>query len=307
VEATRPGSLAARLAATTRVLAVEDDPDIADFLRAYFRASGYDFVHVDPDSVDDGLAALLEHRPDCVLLDVTLRGFSGLDLYRRVRSNPEFTLTPVIVVTADMTSRPRAAATAVGIDGFVDKPFNVNTLAGIVEQRIGAARALAETGDGDDAAVAIGPAVLDARLADELEHAHAAGRPLTMALVTLRSLSALRRSIGDDGLAWLVRELVAAARAVLPADAVVGRMSEDEVVVLLPNTAARDGAALLEELLAHLRGVRRLPGGAEVVVEPAAGVAAYPEHASDPDGLFMATDAALADAIDADLPVGLAL
>ena len=307
MDPSRRGSLSARLAATTRVVVVEDDPDIADFLRAYFRASGYDFVHVDPDSVDDGFAALVEHRPDCVLLDMTLRGFSGIDLYRRLRSAPDFTLVPVIVVTADMTARPRAAATAVGIDGFVEKPFNVNTLAGVVEQRIEAARALADTGDGDDADVAIGPAVLDARLADEIEHAEAGGRPLAIALVTLRSISALRREIGADGLAWLARLVMTEARALLPAEAVVGRLSADELLVLLPGHAAADAAALLEDVLAQLRGVRPLPGGAEVKVEPAAGIAAYPEHASEPDGLFMAADAALADAVDADQLVGVAL
>jgi PleD family two-component response regulator len=311
MEANRPGSLASRLAATTRVLAVEDDPDIAEFLRAFFRASGYDFVHVDPASVGDGMAALTEHRPDCVLLDMSLRGFSGLDLYRRIRSQPEFTLVPVIVVTADITARPRAAtaaaAGAAGIDGFVEKPFNVQTLADIVEQRITAARRLAETGDGDDAAFAIGPAVLDARMADEIEHAHATDRPLAIALVTVRSLAGLRRSIGEDGLAWLVRELVAEAKAVLPPGTIVGRMGGDELIILLPNTSADRGALLLEELLGGLRRPRQLPGGAEVRIDPAAGIAGYPAHATDPDGLFMAADVALADALDTDQLVGLAL
>ena len=122
-DASRPGSLASRLVATTRLLVVEDDPDIADFLRAYFRASGYDVVHCDPTSADEGLAAMREHRPDCVLLDLWLRGFSGLQLYRRVRSHDEFDLVPIIVLTADISARPRAEPLATGIDGFMPKPF----------------------------------------------------------------------------------------------------------------------------------------------------------------------------------------
>jgi len=81
----RSGSLSNRLAATTRILAVEDEADIADFLRAYFRASGYDLIHVDPVSTDDVMAAVERERPDLILLDVGLRGFSGLDAYRQLR------------------------------------------------------------------------------------------------------------------------------------------------------------------------------------------------------------------------------
>ena len=69
------GPVARRLAASQRVLMVEDEPDIALFLRAYFRAAGYDLVHVDPDTVDEALGALEEHEPDLVLLDLRLRGF----------------------------------------------------------------------------------------------------------------------------------------------------------------------------------------------------------------------------------------
>src|SRR3546814_17434254 len=78
----RLGSVARRLAATERVLVVEDEHDIADFLRAYFRASGYDLVHIDPDTPLQVLDALDEHKPDCVLLDLNLRGFSGAAAYR---------------------------------------------------------------------------------------------------------------------------------------------------------------------------------------------------------------------------------
>ena len=83
----RPGSIASRLHATSTVLVVEDEHDIADFLRAYFRASGYALVHVDPDSVDDVVAAVEKVDPACVLLDLHLRGFSGLDSYRLLRDS----------------------------------------------------------------------------------------------------------------------------------------------------------------------------------------------------------------------------
>src|SRR4051795_12578093 len=99
------GSVARRLAATRRVLVVEDEPDIADFLFAYFRASGYDLVHVDPDTALGVLQALDEHRPDCVLLDLNLRGFSGSEAYRLVRSDARYGRVPLIMVSARPDAR----------------------------------------------------------------------------------------------------------------------------------------------------------------------------------------------------------
>ncbi len=298
-ERSRPGSLASRLAATTRLVVVEDDPDIADFLRAYFRASGYDVVHVDPVSADEGMAAVREHKPDCVLLDLWLRGFNGLQLYRRIRSHDEHDLVPVVVLTADLAARPRTEPMATGIDAFVPKPFQADVLAEVVAGCIAEARRLGEGGILDPATGAFTPAALDARIATELEVAATAGEPLAVALVTLRSMRELRVTVGADGLAWLVRQLVDDVRRLLPPGGAIGRTDTDELVVLLPGLPARPAAAAVEQALGGLRGSRSLPGGAEVHADPVAGIAGWPEHAVDAEGLFMAADAALADAVDA--------
>lgn len=296
-DAFRSGSLSQRLTATRRVLAIEDDPDIAEFLRAYFRASGYDFVHEDPVDADDGVAAIVDHAPDCVLLDIGLRGFSGLDIYRRARGLASLALTPVVVVTADGTVRERTDATAAGIDGFVTKPFNVNTLADVVATRIEAARALGDSGVVEEGSDVLTTAVLDARLADEIELARRSGASIAFGIVSLRSPKAMR---GDDPSvrAWLVRTLVAEAASRIPTDVALARTSTDELAVVAPGSSCAEVLRWLEPLLGELRGPRALPGGEEVAVELVAGLAAYPEHAVEPDGLYMAADAALAAATD---------
>ena len=130
------GPVARRLAATQRVLCVEDEPDIADFLRAYFRAAGYDLVHVDPDDVRRGAGrGGRAPSPTCVLLDIGLRGFSGLEAYRRLRSDERWAFMPVIMVSADTTADPHPARRK-GLDAFVAKPFNTNVLADLVRDRL---------------------------------------------------------------------------------------------------------------------------------------------------------------------------
>ncbi|HEX4902906.1 MAG TPA: response regulator [Acidimicrobiales bacterium] len=302
--APRLGPVARRLAATQRVLCVEDEPDIAAFLRAYFRAAGYDLVHIDPTDPDEVLAALDEHAPDCVLLDVRLRGFSGVEAYRRMRSDERWAFTPVIMVSAHASSDP-SFRKPTGLDAFVAKPFNTNALADLVRERIDAGAVLAERGR-DTRRELLSQDYLTARLADEIAVAGSDGH-VSLAIARLRSLPDVLVEVGADGLDHLVRSLVDRARSLLPADTVLGATSRDEVAVLLPGTGPRDAYAVVRQVIAEVRGDFHFAGGAVVPVDVVAGLAAYPDNAADPDGLFMAADAALTDAGDTDALVQLAL
>jgi DNA-binding response OmpR family regulator len=124
------GSLTSRLEPSETVLVVEDEHDIATFLRAYFRASGTDVVHVDPTTAADVAVAVAAHTPSCVLLDLNLRGFSGLDALREIRaSNGD---TPVILVTADSNRAAHRRALEEGVVAVVHKPFSAKELYALV-------------------------------------------------------------------------------------------------------------------------------------------------------------------------------
>ena len=112
------------------MLVVEDEHDIATFLRAYFRASGTDVAHLDPTSPDEVADAVEAHAPTCVLLDLNLRGFNGLDAYRAIRDRGM--ATPVIVVTADPNPATHRTALREGVAAIVHKPFSAKELYALV-------------------------------------------------------------------------------------------------------------------------------------------------------------------------------
>lgn len=292
----RLGSVARRLAATQRVLAVEDERDIGDFLRAYFRACGYDLVHVDPDTPLAVLEAVDANDPDCMLLDLGLRGFNGEEAYRLLRTDPRYALLPVIVVSA----RPDAdrAVDQGGLDAVVSKPFDVKGLAELVSERIERAGRLREELGSESAAGLLGHEYVEARLLDELTVA-APDQPAAFALVRLLSLQEISTLVGTDGTAYVTRELLRRARKLLPDDAAFGLTQRSELAVLLPGDDAAGAERSLRDALAGI-GEVSLPGGAVVPLRFAGGLAAYPEHARDADELYMAADAALADAVDQD-------
>lgn len=292
----RLGSVAGRLAATQRVMVVEDEHDIADFLRAYFRASGYDLVHIDPDTPLAVLEELDAKDPDCVLLDLNLRGFSGAEVYRLLRSDPRYALLPVLVVSARPDAQELLQGVG-GVDAFVTKPFNVNTLAELVVERIASAAKLSEAAGEDDVTGLLGHEYVEARLLDELTVA-APDDPAAFALLRLRTLAEITSKVGNEGAAYVAKELVRRTRTLLPDDAALGLTRTDELAILLPGCTAGDALRLLTGAIDGIGTSIELPGGANVPLGLAVGVAAYPEHASDADGLYMAADTALADAVD---------
>ncbi len=233
------------------------------------------------------LEAIDELKPDLILLDYRLRGFTGDEAYRLIRSEERFAGIPVIVVTGDATAHAKVADTASGIDGYVAKPFNVNTLADVVAERLEAALGAAQ--DAHDEGVAVmTQADVTARLTDELDTAGA--HSVSFALVQLQSRAAIRSAAGDDGVTYVVRELIRLARPHLPDATVVVRTGTGELALVVPamRQAARtraDGSAASDP------GELGMPGGAMVKVALVAGLASYPEHAESADELYMAADA----------------
>lgn len=81
----------------SRLLLVEDDREIAEMYRVGLEAAGWR-VEIQP-SGDRGLAAAAAEPPAVVLLDVMLPGMSGLEVLRRLRSDPETEGCPVVVLS----------------------------------------------------------------------------------------------------------------------------------------------------------------------------------------------------------------
>ncbi|MGH9063635.1 MAG: response regulator transcription factor [Acidimicrobiales bacterium] len=109
--------------ASTRVLLVEDDPNIVDLIRSNLAVRGFDTV-VSADG-SRALKLLETEQPDIVLLDLMLPEIDGFDLCRQVR---ERSTAGVIVVSARGGERDKITALNVGADDYMTKPFSIEEL-----------------------------------------------------------------------------------------------------------------------------------------------------------------------------------
>jgi two-component system, OmpR family, KDP operon response regulator KdpE len=111
------------MAEQTRVLLVEDDPNIVDLIRSNLSVRGFDTM-VSTDGAK-ALQLLESGRPDIVLLDLMLPGIDGMELCRAMR---ERSSVGIIVVSARRAERDKVSALHVGADDYMTKPFSIEEL-----------------------------------------------------------------------------------------------------------------------------------------------------------------------------------
>ena len=107
----------------TRVLVVDDEPQIRNALRTNLRARGYEV-----DLAPDGEAALklaANRHPDVVILDLGLPGIDGVEVIKGMRGWSE---VPIIVLSVRENESDKVEALDAGADDYVTKPFGMDEL-----------------------------------------------------------------------------------------------------------------------------------------------------------------------------------
>ena len=170
----------------TRILLVEDEPDLADPLAYLLRREGYDV-----EIAEDGpaaLAAFRERGADIVLLDLMLPGMSGTEVCKQLRQRSS---VPVIMVTARDSEIDKVVGLEIGADDYVTKPYSARELIARIRA------VLRRGGEADEAeefeaVLAAGPVRMDV----ERHVVTVSGDEVTMPLKEFELLEFLLRNAG---------------------------------------------------------------------------------------------------------------
>ena len=144
----------------TRVLIVEDDPQLRRALTINLRARGYD-IH----GVGDGgsaLSAAASHLPNLVILDLGLPDMDGVEVVSGLRG---WTTVPIIVLSARDSQDDKVAALDAGADDYVTKPFGMDELLARLRA------SLRRTAPSDDVATIVAGALVIDRRAKKVSRA----------------------------------------------------------------------------------------------------------------------------------------
>ena len=109
-----------------KILIIEDEPDISRALEYNLKKEGYDTCTA--LNLKDGLAAVYETKISLILLDLMLPDGSGLDLCKKLKSNPDYDFIPIIILTAKDDEVDKVVGFELGADDYVTKPFSIREL-----------------------------------------------------------------------------------------------------------------------------------------------------------------------------------
>jgi two-component system response regulator PilR (NtrC family) len=116
----------------SRILVVDDERSMREFLEIFFRREGYDVTPT--DSVETALLAMDADDYDIVITDIQMPDRSGLELLREI--NEVAPQTPVIMITAFGTTENAIAAMKQGAYDYITKPFKVDEIRVVVEKAL---------------------------------------------------------------------------------------------------------------------------------------------------------------------------
>jgi len=104
------------------VLVVDDEPSGAAVIQALLHREGYKLTYVSRG--EDALEQMAAIAPDLILLDVMMPDMDGIEVCRRLKTDPQWQHLPIIMVTALNSKEDLARALETGADDFITKPVN---------------------------------------------------------------------------------------------------------------------------------------------------------------------------------------
>ena len=106
-----------------KILIVEDDKYIINFISMSLKKEDYDYVIA--KTCGEANALFYANRPDMIILDLGLPDIDGINIIRQIRS---WSMTPIIVISARSEDQDKVDALDAGADDYITKPFSIDEL-----------------------------------------------------------------------------------------------------------------------------------------------------------------------------------
>ena len=122
-----------------RVLVVEDNGDMREFLARVLSMQGYDFLEAADG--EEGLYVARTQNPSLILMDISLPALDGFEATRQLKQDPAMRHIPIIAVTAHARPADEQRALDAGCDGYLSKPYSLRDFLAVVEKNLARSQA----------------------------------------------------------------------------------------------------------------------------------------------------------------------
>ena len=211
-----------------RILIVDDDPDILQYVKMNLELEGFE-----AETASNGIEALQAARvrpPALVLMDVMMPGMDGLTALRHLRNDPVTSSVPVVMLTAKALAKDRVKGLDLGADDYITKPFAVEELVARVGTVIRRAQQMRDVSP-------LTGLPGNFRIAGELEHRIEARQPIAVVYGDLDNFKSFNDHYGfmrgDTVIKYTASTLLEATARCGDPDAFVGHVGGDDFIAVM--------------------------------------------------------------------------
>lgn len=276
-----------------RVLMIDDDPDITQFVSIVLQSVGMISEGLsDPTLV---LEKLEEFSPELVLIDLWMPQCNGKEIAAIIRQQPKFSSLPIVFLSGETDKDVQMEAMDTGGDDFIIKPVNPKHLISAVRSRVERFRGLRDQMVRDSMTGLFNHATTRQMLETELERARRSGSSLSFAMLDIDHFKSVNdtygHGVGDVVIKTLSRILTSRLRRI----DVVGRLGGEEFGVILGDTPAGRAIEVMENIRTTFENSPQHAEDKEFKVTLSCGIAEFPAFDSA-TALSEAADQALYEA-----------
>jgi len=112
------------------IISVDDSSTMRKMVSFTLKSAGYDVIEASDGA--EALNVLKSRSVDLVISDINMPNLNGIELTRKLRSQPGFVRTPIILLTTESDPAKKAEGRAAGATGWIVKPFSQDQLLAVV-------------------------------------------------------------------------------------------------------------------------------------------------------------------------------
>jgi diguanylate cyclase (GGDEF)-like protein len=294
---------------SARILIVDDHEDNVELLRARLESWGFETL-----SAKDGaeaLATIESALPDLVLLDVMMPKVDGMEVARRVKSNPNLPFIPIIMQTALDSTENKVEGLEAGADDYITKPIDFPELKARVNSMLRIKRLQEEVEERERELMEVNERLkhmsqtdaltglenrrhIETRLAEMFEHAKRLTEPFSCVMVDLDKFKSVNDEFGHQAGDAVLRQLAKILKQEVREIDHAGRYGGEEFILLLTGTVLDAAVTFAERVRKAIEGHTFSFEGGSIQRTASFGVAGWPHpKISSCDGLVKAADDAL--------------
>ncbi|MDR3412828.1 MAG: diguanylate cyclase [Formivibrio sp.] len=273
-----------------RVLIVDDEPEMADYLSLILEATGMLTRQLDqPARILDVLS---EFQPDLVLMDMYMPICSGREFSRLIRQVPQYVGIPIVFLSSETNKVVQLSAMRVGADGFLTKPILPDDLITAVSVRAERTRTLRSLMMRDSLTGLLNHTTLAQFLETTLAASRRQGGRVCFVMLDIDHFKRVNDSFGHPAGDQVLVALARMLKQRLRSSDMVGRYGGEEFAIIMQDVSEDEAAETIRQIQRDFAALSFQVGDAAFSCTFSGGVSAFPVIDST-EQLVLAADQAL--------------